>query len=213
MYFLWYLIRKEKTVVYESVATARVWVFSPGSCRSFSGKANTENCSELMNHQTCFLFDAKAGDNCHEPCACPALLALFTSPNLASHKQTARRNNIITFGYTSPTLKELMLLGGAFNISSQEVVRKYMKFGPDIRFVIGTFESVAEECISQAIARFNSTSIVTSRNGEKSDMTSKDNPAVLFKTTAKEAEHDTFADAYLWSNVEWSFASKCSVIL
>ena len=126
MYFLWYLIRLNKTIVYESVASTRVWVFSPTRCHSFDGIASTGRCSELIDRETFFIFDARAGENCHEPCDCAAMLVLFSSPNLSSHKQTERRNNVITCGFIGPSLEELLLLGDSFSISPEEIARKFI---------------------------------------------------------------------------------------
>jgi hypothetical protein len=63
MYFLWYFIRQNKTVVYENVENKRFWVFSPSGCRSFDGSAYSNNFEELHNRETYFLFDARPGDN------------------------------------------------------------------------------------------------------------------------------------------------------
>jgi hypothetical protein len=85
MYFLWYYIRQNKTVVYESAQNNSVWVFSPNGCRSFGGIANAFNCPELLYRETYFLFDAKAGKDCHEPVQSAAFLLLFSSPNEDSY--------------------------------------------------------------------------------------------------------------------------------
>jgi hypothetical protein len=81
MYFLRYFIRLNKTVIYESVEGRQVWVYSPNGCRSFEGVADTDNCEELLNSETYYLFESLPGNYCHEPVSCPAFLLLFSSTN------------------------------------------------------------------------------------------------------------------------------------
>jgi hypothetical protein len=127
MYFLWYFIRQNKTVVYENVETKRVWVFSPIGCRSFCGIADTGNCTELYSSETYFLFDTKPGNNCHDPASCPAFLVLFSSPNDYNYKQVSL-SNVAKVGFTSPSYDELLLLGKALKMEEEDIHRKYIKY-------------------------------------------------------------------------------------
>jgi hypothetical protein len=207
MYFLWYFIRKDKTVVYESVHNKRVWVFSPNGCRSFEGIAGTDSCPELFNNETYFLFDAKAGDSCHEPTSSPAFLLLFSSPNDSSYKQTSR-DSIVKLGFTSPSYNELLLLGNALNIEEKYIHKKFKKYGPDIRFVIQINDEDANYTINEAIAKFDVDRISSYFDGTYLDAAKKSNyPSVLFKTTVMESEFNTLQDAYRCKNVQWEFAS------
>lgn len=207
MYFLWYFIRQNKTVVYESVENKRLWVFSSDGCRSFAGIADTDSCPELNNRETYFLFDAKAGDNCHEPVKCPAFLVLFSSPNVTSYKQFSR-GNVPKVGYTSPSYEELLLLGKALKMEEEDIHRKFIKYGPDIRFVIAVSEKIADRSINNAITKFNARYIYSYIDGTSSNAHRSDNPSVLFKTTVWEDEFDTLDDAYSCENIQWEFASK-----
>jgi hypothetical protein len=143
MYFLWYFIRKDKTVVYESVHNKRVWVFSPNGCRSF----------------------------------------------------------------TSPSYKELLLLGNALNIEEKYIHRKFKKYGPDIRFVIQINDEDANDTINKAIAKFDVDCISSYFDGTYRDAAKSNYESVLFKTTVMEAEFNTLQDAYRFKNVQWEFAS------
>jgi hypothetical protein len=207
MYFLWYLIRQKKTVVYENAENNCVWVFSPNGCRAFVGIAISGNCNELLNRETYFLFDAKPGKNNHEPVKCPAFLVIFSSPNDSSYKHVAR-SNVPKLGFTSPSYEELMLLGKALHIEEKDIHRKFIKYGPNIRFVITLLERNADSSIKKDIANFNASNVSLYIYGSNYDVTRRDNPSVLFKATVREDEFNTLTDAYWCTNLQWEFASK-----
>jgi hypothetical protein len=204
MYFLWYFIRQNKTVVYESVECKRVWVFSPIGCRSFAGIADTDSCQELFDRATYFLFDATGGNKCHEPVKCQSFLLLFSCPNINSYKQVLR-GNVTKVGFTSPSYEELLLLGKALNMEEKDIHRKFLKYGPDVSSVITGFERDADISIKKAIDKFNISNLSSYIDGmHKGD---GHNISVLFKTTAREEEFDTLEDAYSCDNIQWEFAS------
>lgn len=108
-YFLAQFIKqKTRHVVYENVQGKRVWVFrQDGVCRAFAGPATSDNCPELRDQETIYIFDASAAfGTSYEPLLCRAWLALFSSANDMATKQTAR-GEFLELGFVTPSRDEL----------------------------------------------------------------------------------------------------------
>eukprot|EP01031_Cornospumella_fuschlensis_P026868 gene26868-32471_t len=150
-FFLCNLVKeKRRHCVYENVVDNRVWVFrSDGVCRDFSGPANHDNCPELNDPNTAYLFDAKAGPGSREPIECKAWLAVFSSANADALKQTSRAE-VLPLTFITPGEKELRDAQVAFGASFDSAAQ-YDNFGGRLRWAFDSSSEGTEQIIATAV--------------------------------------------------------------
>ena len=137
-YFLMELAKEEKprTVVFESVALDKMWVFrSDGTTSVIDGPRTQTHPPEFDDPHTVYLFDT-AGDAPREPLQVNAYTVVASSPNRANYKQFHKRVRSKIY-LPCWSLDELKCVLEFFpHITDKVLDERFLQFGGIPRYVL-----------------------------------------------------------------------------
>lgn len=155
--------------MYENVQGKRVWVFrQDGVSRAFAGPATSDNCPELQNQDTIYIFDASAAfGTSYEPLLCRAWLALFSSANDMATKQTAR-GEFLELGFVTPSRDELRVAHEVLlnDPNSADPDVQWNLFGGKLRWSFDKTLREVHRALNKAVTKFDIDQIGAVLNGQ-----------------------------------------------
>lgn len=137
-------------------------------CRAFTGPANSDNCSELRDQETIYIFDASAAfGTSYEPLLCRAWLAFFSSANDMATKQTAR-GEFLELGFVTPSRDELRVAHEVLrnDPNSGDPDLQWELFGGKLRWAFDKTLSEVHLSLNKAVHKFDIDQIGGILNGQ-----------------------------------------------
>lgn len=194
--------------MFHSARTGFMYVFTPDWCELVDSVAKPKWLHVVLNSvDTLYIYDGITG-MVSPPLLSSCKAAILTSPNINAYKQ-AEREGCIRIAVPSWSLDELLAVRDYFDSSEVDVERKYKKFGGSMRYVFGLDETVGDDAIASAVARFDPDKLNDYVEGTtQRAMASEGNPSVLFCIDAKTSSpSDKLLDTYKYSNAQWRFVN------
>lgn len=136
-----------KTVVYFDSVGKSAYVFSKERSVLIEplSNPNVADIPELKARETVLIYDAARGAQ-DSLTGFPCEYLIFSSPNAGDFKRVATNNVLVTFVCPNWTVEELQMLehGYGDQISSEEVVRRFERFGGSPRAVVVNPPDISE---------------------------------------------------------------------